>query len=238
NEPRRRLTHPDHGGPLAARALGGPEILLEGDARVRLCDWLVAPDNPFFARAFVNRVWAHYFGVGLVMPGDNFSVTNPPSNEPLLDILARDFVSHHYDIRNLERTILSSRTYQLSAVPTPTNLHERGNYARSYPRQLMAEVVADALEASLGVMEERGQGLPLRARAIEVAPNRVQNEHLATLFRVFGRPARTATCDCERSQEPAVPQTLFLMSNPVVLKGLTSGRLPKLLAENRTDEDV
>jgi hypothetical protein len=238
NEPRRRLPHPEHGGPLPAKALGGPEIALQGDARVRLCDWLVAPDNPFFARAFVNRVWAHYFGLGLVMPVDNFSVTNPPSNEPLLDALAKDFVSHQYDIRSLERVILSSRTYQLSAVPTPTNLQERGNYARSYPRQLMAEVVADALEAALGVAEERGPGLPPRVRAVEVAPNRVQNEYLSTLFRVFGRPARTTTCDCERFQEPAVPQTLFLMSNPVVLKGLTSGRLPKLLAENRTDENV
>jgi hypothetical protein len=238
NEPLRRLRHPETHGPLPARALGGPEIALEGDARARLCDWLVAPDNPYFARAFVNRVWAHYFGVGLVMPVDSFSAANPPSNERLLDALARDFVEHHFDIRHLERTILSSRTYQLSSRPNATNAGDRGNYARAYARRLMAEVVADALDAALGVTEDRGPGLPPGCRAIEVAPNRVQNEHLATIFRTFGRPARTTTCDCERSEEPAVPQTLFLMSDPALLKKLTAGRLAKLLAAKRPDGEV
>jgi hypothetical protein len=172
------------------------------------------------------------------MPVDNFSVANPPSNEALLDALAADFTAHGYDLRHLERTILNARTYQLSAVPNATNSQDRGNYARAYPRRLMAEVVADALDAALGVSEDRGPGLPPGARAVEVAPSRVQNEHLATIFRVFGRPARTTTCDCERSAEPAVPQTLFLMSDPALLQKLTTGRLPKLLAEERTDEAV
>jgi hypothetical protein len=238
NAPLRRLRHPETGGPLPAKALGGPEVALEGDARARLCDWLCAPDNPYFARAFVNRVWAHYFGVGLVMPVDSLSAANPPSNERLLDALARDFVEHGFDIRRLERTVLASRTYQLSSRPNPTNVGDRGNYARAYARRLMAEVVADALDAALGVTEERGPGLPPGCRAIEVAPNRVQNEHLATIFRTFGRPARTTTCDCERSAEPAVPQTLFLMSDPALLKKLTAGRLAKLLAEKRPDGEV
>jgi hypothetical protein len=238
NHPLRRLRHPETDGPLPAQALGGPEIPLEGDARARLCDWLAAPDNPYFARAFVNRVWAHYLGVGLVMPVDGFSAANPPSNEPLLDALARDFAGHGFDIRRLERAILGSRTYQLSSRPSATNAGDRGNYARSYPRRLMAEVVADALDAALGVTEDRGPGLPPLCRAVEVAPNRVPNEHLALIFRTFGRPARTTTCDCERSAEPAVPQTLFLMSDPSLLRKLTTGRLRKLLADRRTDADV
>jgi hypothetical protein len=238
NQPLRRLRHPETDGPLPARALGGPEIALEDDARARLCDWLTAPDNPYFARAFVNRVWAHYFGVGLVMPVDSFSAANPPSNEPLLDALARDFVGHHFDIRRLERAVLNSRTYQLSSRPNATNAGDRGNYARAYPRRLMAEVVADALDAALGVREDRGPGLPPLCRAVEVAPNRVRNEHLAMIFRTFGRPARTTTCDCERSAEPAVPQTLFLMSDPSLLQKLAAGRLPKLLAEKRTNAFV
>jgi hypothetical protein len=238
NDPLRRLRDPETNGPLSAKALGGPEIALKGDARVRLCNWLAAPDNSYFARAFVNRVWAHYFGVGLVTPVDGFSAANPPSNEPLLDALARDFIEHHFDTRRVERTILNSHTYQLSARPNATNAEDRGNYARSYARRFMAEVVADALDAALGVTEDLGPGLPSRCRAIEVAPNRVQNEHLATIFRTFGRPARTATCDCERSAEPAVPQTLFLMSDPILLKKLTTGRLSKLLAEKRTDGEV
>jgi hypothetical protein len=238
NEPLRRLRDPESGGRLPARALGGPEITLDGDARARLCDWLTAPDNPYFARAFVNRVWAHYFGVGLVMPVDSFSAANPPSNEPLLDALAREFVEHHFDIHHLESVILHSRTYQLSSRPNASNAEDRGNYARAYPRRLMAEVVADALDAALGATEDFGPGLPPRCRAIEAAPNRVQNAHLAMIFRTFGRPARMATCDCERSAEPAVPQTLFLMSDPVLLKKLTTGRLAKLLAEKKSDGDV
>jgi hypothetical protein len=238
NESLRRFRDPESGDKLPARALGGPEIPLEGDARVRLCDWLLAPDNPYFARALVNRVWAHYFGVGLVMPVDSFSAANPPSNGSLLDDLAKDFIEHHFDLRHLEGMILRSRTYQLSSRPNATNAEDRGNYARSYPRRLMAEVVVDALDAALGVSEDFGPGLPPRSRAIEIAPNRVRNEHLATIFRTFGRPARTTTCDCERSAEPAVPQTLFLMSDPELLKKLTAGRLPKLLAEKRPDGEA
>ncbi len=134
--------------------------------------------------------------------------------------------------------ILHSRTYQVSSRPNATNAQDRSNYARAYARRLMAEVVADALDAALGVTEDFGPGLPPGCRAIEVAPNRVRNEHLAMIFRTFGRPARTATCDCERSAEPAVPQTLFLMSDPVLLKKLTTGRLAKLLAEKKTDGEV
>ncbi len=238
HESMRRFRHPETGDSLPARALGGPEIPLEGDARTRLCDWMTAPDNPYLARAFVNRVWAHYFGVGLVMPVDSFSAANPPSNEGLLDALAKDFVEHHFDIRHLESVILGSRTYQLSSRPNANNAEDRGNYARAYPRRLMAEIVADALDTALGVTEDFGPGLPSHCRAIEAAPNRVQNAHLAMIFRVFGRPARTTTCDCERSTEPAVPQTLFLMSDPVLLKKLTTGRLAKLLAEKKPDKDA
>jgi hypothetical protein len=238
NEPLRRLRDPQTGGPLPARALGGPEIPLEGDARARLCDWLCAADNPYFARVFVNRVWAHYFGTGLVMPVDSFSAANPPSNEPLLDALAEEFRGRHFDIRHLERMILTSRTYQLSSRPNASNAEDRGNFARAYPRRLMAEVVVDVLDAALGATPDLGAGLPPGCRAIEAAPNRVSNEYLAMIFRTFGRPARTATCDCERSADPAVPQTLFLMSDPVLLKKLTAGRLPKLLAGKRADGEV
>src|SRR5262249_33019719 len=103
NQPLRRLRHPETDGPLPARALGGPEIPRGGDAPPRPSAWLPAPDTPSSARAFVNRVWAHYFGVGLVMPVDGFSAANPPSNEPLLGALAQDFAGHSFDIRRLER---------------------------------------------------------------------------------------------------------------------------------------
>jgi len=238
NQLLRRLGDPKTNEPLRPKALGGPELEYEGDARVQLCDWLTRPDNPFFARAFVNRVWAHYFGVGLVHPVDNFSVANPPSNEKLLDALARDFVEHAYDIRRLERTILVSRTYQLSAMPNESNAGDRGNFSHARVRRLMAEVVVDVLDAALGVGENFGDGIPPGARAIEIAPNRVRDPHLATIFRIFGRPARTLSCDCERSQEPAVPQTLFLMSDPALLAKIEKGRLKSLLDEGKSVEAV
>src|SRR5262249_4680999 len=144
----------------------------------------------------------------------------------------------HFDLRHLERMILHARTYQLSSRPNATNAEDRGNYSRSYPRRLMAEVVVDALDAALGVTEDFGPGLPSSCRAIEVAPNRVGNEHLSMIFRTFGRPTRSTTCDCERSAEPAVPQTLFLMSDEELLKKLTAGRLPKLLADKKSDGDA
>src|SRR5262249_12116631 len=102
NHSLRRLNDPKTNEPLRPKALGGPELDDDGDARAKLCAWLPRADNPFVARAFVNRVWAHYFGIGLVHPLDNFSVANPPSNEKLLDALARDFIEHGYDIRRLE----------------------------------------------------------------------------------------------------------------------------------------
>ena len=236
NDRLRRLPHPETGAPLNPKALGGPEFTYDGDARVQLYNWLVRPDNPFFARSFVNRVWAHYFGIGLVEPVDNFSVANPPSNEKLLDALAEDFIKHNFDIRHLERTILLSRTYQLSATPNPTNIHDKNNFARSYPRRMMAEVVVDVLNSALDVTENFGNDVPPGIKAIEVAPNRIQNANLAYIFRIFGRPPRAASCDCERAMEPALPQTLFLMTDQTLMTKIQNGRLRKLLADNKLND--
>jgi hypothetical protein len=234
----RRLPHPETGRPLPAKALGGPEISLTGDARTRLFEWLTRPDNPFFARAFVNRVWAHYLGAGLVEPVDGFSVANPPSNEKLLDALTRDFVAHGYDIRRLERLVLTSRTYQLSAVPNPTNAQDQRNFSHARVRRLLAEVMVDVLNAGLGTTENFGKDAPRGARAIEVAPNRLREGELERLFRIFGRPARAALCDCERPREPALPQTLFLMTDERLLNKIQNGRLKELLTPPRSDEQV
>ena len=252
---------------LPARALGGPEIPLSNgkDARLALFEWLRAPDNPYFARSFVNRVWGHYFGVGLVDPVDNFSLANPPSNARLLDALAKDFVAHGYDIRRLERTVLGSRVYQLASEMNATNRLDRNNYSHSYLRPLLAEVALDVLNSALGVTENFGNDAPPGSRAIEVGASRVQSPNLAAAFRVFGRPSRATVCDCERAAEPSLPQTLFLMTDPSVLQKLTvaarpvkgkappvkvtvkskgsplfiqDGRLAKLLKGNRSDGEI
>lgn len=238
DRPARLLADPATGRPVAPKALGGPPIPIEGDPREGLVAWLTRADNPYFARGFVNRAWAAYFGEGLVDPVDGFSVANPPSNERLLDALAADFVAHGHDIRHLERTILASRAYQRSSRPTEVNLEDRGNFARAVPRKMMAEVLVDALNAAIGVPGSFGPDAPEGARAVEIATNRVESPELARVFRIFGRPRRVATCDCERPRDPAVPQTLFLMSDADLLGKIDSGRLRLLIDSGRDDETI
>ncbi len=238
NQGIRRLNHPDTNGLLGAKTPGGPEIELKADAREALFDWLRRPDNPYFGRSFVNRVWAHYFGIGLVEPVDSFSAANPPSNQRLLDALAEDFVRHGYDIRHLERTILQSRTYQLSALPNATNVHDRSNYSRAYVRRMLAEVVVDVLDTALDSPETFGNDAPAGSHAIEVAPSRVQTPNLAYVFRIFGRPTRAASCECERSPDPALPQTLYLMTDVNVMNKITRGRLKKLIDAKKSNEEI
>lgn len=143
--------------------------------------------EPVLARAFVNRVWEHYFGRGIVHPVDDFSVGNPPSNEELLDLLADDFVRRGYDIRHIENVTLNSRTWQSSAIPNETNIHDRSNFARSYPRRMIAPVVVDVLNAALGVEQQfTAEG----ERAIQVASTQVRDGNLRNRLRIFGRSDR------------------------------------------------
>jgi hypothetical protein len=237
-KPMRTLSHPDTNQALPPKALGGPELGYDADAREGFYRWLVQADNPFFARSLVNRVWAHYFGQGLVEPVDSFSAANPPSNEKLLDALAKDFIDSKFDLRRLERTILRSRVYQLSATPNETNRQDKNGFSRSYPRRPMAEVVIDMLNDALEATDDFGADVPKGSRAIEVAPNKLQNRQFAEILRIFGRPPRTATCDCERATEPALPQTLYLMTDGSLLTKMTKGRISKLLASSKNDEAI
>jgi hypothetical protein len=245
------LTHPDTNQPLAPKAPAGPEFKFESgkDIRAELFGWMRTPDNPFFARSFVNRVWGHYFGIGLVDPVDDFSQANPPTNARLLDALAKDFIDHNYDIRHIERTILNSRTYQVSSVPNETNRFDKVNFARSYVRPMLAEVVMDVVNDALGTTEtynlgvnnDQGAKVLDGKRMIEIGSSRMNNTNLAYALRIFGRPPRTTACDCERAMEPALPQTLFRMTDPDLLKKMTNqnNRVAKLLKDkNQTDEQV
>ncbi|MFO0928124.1 MAG: DUF1549 and DUF1553 domain-containing protein [Gemmataceae bacterium] len=234
------LPNPDTGRPLPPRVLGGPEVAVKAgeDPREPLWQWMRSADNPFFARSFANRVWGHYFGIGIVHPVDDFSLANPPSNERLLDALAARFVHSGYDIRDLEKAVLMSRTYQLSSTPNDTNRLDRTNFARGYVRPMMAEVIADVLNAALDTTEKWGPGEGVAgAHAIEVGSSRVQNQSVNYLFRVFGRPPRTSACDCERAMDPALPQKLFLLADPNLQVKLRTGtnRVAKL-ARAKTDD--
>ena len=241
-DPGKTLRHPDTNLFLVPRALGGPEMPFEKgkDARQALFAWLRGPDNPFFARSFVNRIWGHYLGVGIVHPVDDFSLGNPPSNEKLLDALAKDFLDHRFDIRHIERTILNSRAYQLSSKSNATNKLDKVNYARGYVRPMMAEAVVDVLNGALGVEEKFGPDVKAGSKAIEVGATQLQNPALTYAFRLFGRPPRTTACDCERAMEPALPQKLYLLTDPNLLAKFNApdGRLQKLLKSSKTEEEI
>jgi hypothetical protein len=233
------LRHPDTNVPLKPKALGGPELAMASnqDPRAALHEWLRDPKNPYFARSFVNRVWGHYFGVGIVHPVDDFSLANPPSNPRLLDALAEAFIESKYDIRHLERMILNTRAYQLSSVTNETNKLDKNNYSRAYVRPLMAEVVIDMINTALGVEERFGAEVPNGAHAIEVGASRLQNAQLAYAFRIFGKPPRTTACDCERGMEPGLIQKLYLLADPAVQTKVTAprGRLRTVLARYADD---
>jgi len=226
------------------KALGGPEIpsKVGEDPRVKLADWITAPENPLFARSFVNRVWAHYFGVGLVNPADDFSLANPPTNARLLDALAADFIANKYNLRKLETAVLVSRVYQLDFTTNISNKFDKNNYSHAYVRPLMAEQVVDVLNSALGVEEEFAalDGAPAGTRVVEVGSSRLANPNLAYALRIFGRPPRTTACDCERATEPALPQTLFRMTDASILKKFTDakGRVATLAKSKLTNEEI
>jgi Protein of unknown function (DUF1549)/Protein of unknown function (DUF1553) len=250
-EPRqqRLLTHPDTNAVLKPKAPAGPEFTVEKgkDVRAQLFEWMRNPDNPFFAKSFVNRIWGHYFGVGLVDPVDDFSQANPPNNARLLDALAKDFIEHNYDIRHIERTILNSRTYQNSSTPNETNRFDKVNFARCYVRPMMAEVVVDVVNDALGTSETFQAGNDPGSknldgkRMTEIGASRTNNPNLTYALRIFGRPPRTTACDCERAMEPALPQTLFRMTDSGLLGKMRDGknRMNSLLKDkSKTDEAV
>jgi Protein of unknown function (DUF1553)/Protein of unknown function (DUF1549)/Bacterial Ig-like domain (group 2) len=230
-----QVRNPANGKIMQARGLDGPEVRLgeDEDPRQRLVDWMVAADNPFFTRAIANRLWAHFLGRGLVDPVDDMRVTNPPSNPELLDALARDLFDHKFDLKHLIRTIMVSTTYQLSSDPLPGNVHDQQNFARAYPRRLLAEVMLDAINHVAGTAENF-PGMPKNTRAIQLPDESVGSYFLD----VFGRPGRETPCECERPREANLAQALHLLNSTDVQAKVSApaGRLARLLKEQRSDE--
>src|SRR6185436_17566134 len=159
--PGRTVKHPVTDEVMKPRPPDGPPVdaSADSDPRRALADWLTDPNNPFFAKAAVNRIWAAFFGRGFVEPVDDFRISNPASNEPLLNALAQDFARHGYDLKHLMRTILESHLYQLSSTPNEFNLADTKNFSRSYRRRLPPEVLLDAVNDVTGLPDEF-QGTP------------------------------------------------------------------------------
>lgn len=222
--------HPKTGAAVKPTGLGGTtyDIGPDEDPRQRLADWLALSDNPFFARALVNRYWKHFFGRGLVDPEDDMRATNPAVNPALLDALARDFLAHHYDLKQLIRTICNSQVYQLSSEPNAWNADDKQNFSRFYPKRLTAEVLLDAVDQLTGAPSNFG-GLPAGTRAVELPDNGFDSYFLT----VFGRPEATSACECERSGEANLAQCLHLLNSRAIQGKLTlaSGRAAQWAAD-------
>ena len=218
---------------VTARALGEDQISISGDVDPRqlLMNWLREKDNPYFAKAIVNRIWAAYFGIGIIEPADDLNLANPPSNAALLAYLEQGFIARGYDLKWLHREIANSRTYQLSWRTNETNLHDNRNFSHAIPRRLPAEVAVDAIQLALATDDQVAQWIKDPAgRTISKTDGYVRNRGNADYaLGIFGRPARLTNCDCERSTEPSLLQTIYLRNDGEMFRKLSdSGWLREL----------
>jgi len=203
-------------GPVvAARLLGGSEVPVAklADPRTALMDWLRDRDNPYFARAFVNRVWARYFHTGIIEPPDDLSRANPPSNGPLLDYLAGEFITRNYDMKWLHREIANSQTYQRSWKPNDVNRLDQRNFSHALPRRLPAEVAYDAIRqvtASDAEVAQMQNDPSIRAIGQARPEGKGKKAFNNYALQIFGKSLRESNCDCDRSMEPSLLQTIYV----------------------------
>ena len=211
--------HPVGGGDVPPKPLGDPAVEIgRRDRREVLADWLVAPENPFFARSMANRLWARFFGRGIVEPVDDFRISNPPSNPALLDLLARRLVETGYDFRAIARDICTSRTYQRSTSSNETNARDEANFSRATLRRIRAEILLDCI-CQITEAPEKLPGLPIGSRAVEIADGARSTYFLDT----FGRSPRRSVCSCEVSTSPSLSQALHLINGETVSRKIEHG---------------
>jgi hypothetical protein len=227
---RGEVIQPRTARPQPPKPLDGAAISFDtpGDRREVLAQWLTAPENPYFSRAIVNRLWANFMGVGLVEKVDDLRLTNPASNPELMTALADHLVQQKYDLKSLMRLILNSEAYQRSSRTLPENAADERFYARFYPRRLKAEVLLDAV-ADVSAVPTEFKDYPPGTRALQLRDTSVASYFLDT----FGRPERILTCTCERSDEPSMTQVLHLANGKTLLGKLEAkeGRIPKWVTD-------
>jgi Protein of unknown function (DUF1549)/Protein of unknown function (DUF1553) len=241
------LKHPRTGEPLKPRLLGAKENIANDSDRLQaLADWVADPKNPFFAKAQVNRVWYHLFGKGLVDPIDDFRSTNPAANQALLDHLSSRFALGEFNLRLLIKEIMLSRTYQLSSVDAATNHDDETHYSKALIQPLEAEQLLDAV---CQVLETpvKFYGYPIGFRSMQIASlqqndrrNRNPDAMAEKFLKVFGKPDRLLTCECERSDDTGVLQSFQLLTGELLhsLLGDENNRIGKLIAAGKRDEEI
>ncbi|NQV26457.1 MAG: DUF1553 domain-containing protein [Rhodopirellula sp.] len=248
--PTGELIQPLTGKPQPPSPLDGEPLTFDAteDRRIHLANWLTAPENPYFARAITNRIWANFFGAGLVEQVDDLRLSNPASNEELLTAASQHLIEHGFDLKSLMRTILQSHTYQRSSVPLDGNREEHRFYSRYYPKRLMAEVLLDAVSQATDVPtpfthigfpggdRQETKEYPLGTRAIQLHDSAVESYFLKT----FGRNSRAITCECERSDEPSMVQVLHVANGDTINGKLKTkeNRVSKLLAAGHSDAEL
>jgi hypothetical protein len=220
---------------MPPKFLGGALADTKGkDRRVVLAEWLASPANPYFATSVANRVWEHFFGIGIVEPVDDVRVSNPPSNPELYEALGAKFTEYNYDFQRLVRDICNSHAYQRSTERNTSNETDELNFAHGRVRRIKAESLLDCVSQTTGT-KDKFQGLPLGARAVQIADGRTSNYFLTT----FGRSQRETVCACESTTDPTLSQALHMLNGDTIEGKLRSGGLvKKLLAEGKPPEQV
>jgi len=231
------ITQPRTGKVMAPKFMGGDiaQVAPGQDRREPLAGWMTSGENPFFARALANRIWFHVMGRGIVEPVDDFRDSNPSANDDLLSFLARDLVSHRFDVKHLIRTIMNSRTYQLSATTNDGNKDDNRYFSHAVSRLLTAEQLLDAI-CQATEMPEKFAGLPAGTRATQLPDGEVNNLFLKT----FGQPARELACECERESDSNLAQALQLINGPTINDKLRSAtnRVGRLIQAGKSDKEI
>ncbi|MCX7664079.1 MAG: DUF1549 and DUF1553 domain-containing protein [Gemmataceae bacterium] len=227
--------HPVGGRVMPPKFLGGKVPDVAGkDRRKVLAEWLASPENPYFATNLSNMVWAHFFGQGIIHEVDDVRVSNPASNEELLQTLGKKFTEYKYDFKKLVRDICTSRTYQLSTKPNPSNEFDTRNFAKQSVRRIRAETLLDII-SQVTETKNKFPGLPLGARAVQIVDGNVSNYFLTT----FGRATRESVCSCEVKLEPTLSQSLHLLNGDATTNRIRQGGLiNKRLAEKVPIEKI
>ena len=234
-----KATNKKDNTPVQPAGLGAesPVIASDDDPRQALVDWMSAKDNPFFAHTFVNRYWKHFFGRGLVDPEDDMRETNPAVNPELLQALAEKFIESGFDMKGIIRDLCRSKTYQFSSIPNRYNAKDKHNFSRHYPQRLQAEVLLDSID-DLTEVRTGFSGLPAGTRATMLPDNSFNQK--SYFLSVFGRPDNASACECERSGDASLAQSLHLINSKDIQSKLTSGssRATKLANDkDKTDEE-
>lgn len=236
NEGVATANNPRSGASLKPAGLGATalEIPAEQDPRVQLANWMSDPANPFFAKSVVNRYWKHFFNRGIVEPEDDMRETNPPSNPELLDGLATRFIESGFDLKDLVRTICRSQTYQFSSLPNEYNASDKQNFSRYYPRRLSAEALYDGFHKVTMTSENFG-GMPAGTKAIQLA----DTSNGPYFLKVFGMPQGDTACECERSQDANLAQSLHLLNSKEIQDKISKNeaRAAKLAAETERSHE-